>query len=183
MPSERLTRLFYLERGRLRCAVVSEGGSAKTVLYYWPGDICGETHIFDSVGPIPVLVTSVGRSTVRSIGLAEARRMMVLNPKLAEDLMVSMAGKTLAMIDHIRQLRFLTVEARVADFLYRMAGQTDGRSCDLPLTHDEIADYVGAHRVSVTEALQRIEQTGAIITGRGHIVVKDLTGLRQVAVG
>ena len=180
VPGERLSRLFYLEKGRLRYSVVSESGKAKTLLYYWPGDICGETHLFDLNGSAPLVIASIGRSTVRSLGVAEARRLMALSPNLAEDLMTFMAGRTMAMVNYIRQLRFLTVEARVADFLCRMSGQASDRT--LPFTHREIADYVGAHRVSVTEALRRIERTGAIRTGRGHIVITDISGLRRVAV-
>jgi len=184
-PGEKVSRLFYLESGRLRCSVVSEGGCSKTLLYCWPGDICGETHLFEPERRIPLQVTSVGRSTVRSLGHAEARRIMVMTPCLAEDLMSSMAAKTLSMIEHIRQLRFLSLEARVASFLHMMyfARREDAGSRDLRLTHDEIADYVGAHRVSVTEALKRIEKCGAIGTGRGRIQVRDPLKLAKIMAG
>ncbi len=181
IPGEKLSRLYYLERGRLRCSVVSEGGMTKTVLYYWPGDICGETHIFDPARTVPLLITSSGPSTVRSLGLPEARRIMAMNPRLAEELMASLSRKTLAMVEHIRQLRFLPVEARVAEFLHVMYTRVGCTSGDLHLTHEEIADYVGAHRVSVTEALRRIELAGAIQTGRGRIAVRDPGELQRAA--
>ncbi|HCJ10439.1 MAG TPA: hypothetical protein DHW14_04665 [Clostridiales bacterium] len=183
-PAERPTRLFYVESGRLRCSVVSENGGAKAVLYYWPGDLCGETLLFERVPVLPVTVTSYGRSVVRSIGRVEARRLMAMNPHLAEDLLASMAAKTVQMVDHVRQLRFMTVEERVAEFLYGLymhmarhaGGDGDG---ELKITHDEIAEYVGAHRVSVTEALKRLESSGVVQTGRGRILVKDPLGLRR----
>jgi len=158
---------------------------AKTVLYYWPGDIFGETHLFQPEKRTPLRVTSVGRSVVRSLGGAEARCILSMNPRLAEGLIISLAGKTLAMAEHIHQLRFLNVEARVASFLHRMyllRSAGSGR-VDLRLTHDEIADYVGAHRVSVTEALKRIELSGAIETGRGRVRVLDVGKLEEAMAG
>ncbi len=180
LPDESPTRLFYLEAGRLRCAVVAESGATKTILYLWPGDLAGETNVLDRPGLVPLLVTSVGRSVVRSLGKVEARRLVALNPHLGEDLLCSLAAKTQAVIDQVRQMRFLSVEARVAEFLAKMHGR-GGRAgtLEVAFTHEEIADFVGAHRVSVTEALRTMEALGAVETRRGRVILKDLELLRR----
>lgn len=183
-PGEGITRLFYLEEGRLRCAVVSESGCTKTLFYFRPGDLVGETHVFRRPVSTPLLITSVGRSVVRSLGLDEARRLVLMNPQLAEELLVSLAARTLAVIEQVREMRFLSVEARVAAFLDKMhRNEGEGGVREITLTHEEIADFVGAHRVTVTEALKRMEVAGAIETRRGRIAVKDLEQLRRVAAG
>jgi CRP-like cAMP-binding protein len=189
-PSEPLSHLFFVDSGRLRCAVASPDGDTKTVLYLWPGDIIGETDVFGA-DSIPLVVTSLGRSIVRVLPPGEVRRLVAEEPGLAAELLDVMARKTHAILEQVRELRFLAVDQRVVAFLRMMcvresvgsSAGPNGAEKDLRVTHDEIADYVGAHRVSVTEALSRIERAGVIETRRGHIVVKDIEGLGRVVAG
>jgi len=185
VPGERPGRLFYLQSGNLRCSVVSVGGGVKTVFYARAGDFVGEALLFEASNPVPLVVVSVGTPVVRSMGDSEVRRLIASRPELAAELLVSLARKALELAEQVRQLRFLPVEARVAAFLGRAVfrERPGGDGQDLRLTHDEIADYVGAHRVSVSEALGRMEGTGVIETGRGRIVVRDPERLRRMATG
>ncbi len=52
---------------------------------------------------------------------------------------------------------------------------------NLPLIHDDIAQMLGVRRASVGEEIERLEATGAICHGRGHIRVLDRSKLEELA--
>jgi hypothetical protein len=52
---------------------------------------------------------------------------------------------------------------------------------DIALTHDVIADVLGIRRAGVSVALEDLQEVGLIAIGRGHLVVLDRQGLRDVA--
>lgn len=51
----------------------------------------------------------------------------------------------------------------------------------LPLTHDLIAEMLGVHRPTVTNALAALRQAGLVETRRGHVVIVDRGGLEQAS--
>ena len=69
--------------------------------------------------------------------------------------------------------------ARAARWLLLVAESLD-RS-ELALTHQFLAEMLGASRSSVTETLARIERLGFIDASRAQIVLRDAAGLRRLA--
>ncbi len=51
----------------------------------------------------------------------------------------------------------------------------------LPVTHDELAMWVGTTRDAASRALGRLCATGTITCGRGNITVVDIAGLQAHA--
>ena len=49
----------------------------------------------------------------------------------------------------------------------------DGFVIEFPLTHEDLAFLVGAHRVSVTRALKELKRTGSIFQQKRHLVVRS----------
>lgn len=58
-------------------------------------------------------------------------------------------------------------------------GLTDGSTCDLPVTQQELADSLGLSLVHVNRVLQRLRASGLVSLGRGSLQVHDWEGLKQ----
>jgi hypothetical protein len=56
-------------------------------------------------------------------------------------------------------------------------------SVELPLTHDFLSIMLGVRRAGVTDALHALAGRGLLRSGRGHIVVLDRQGLKELASG
>ena len=72
-----------------------------------------------------------------------------------------------------------SVEARLARSLLMLQDRVDGDR--LPLTHDFLAQMLGANRTSVTLAAQTLQRAGLIEQGRGAIEVRDRAGLEAAS--
>jgi CRP-like cAMP-binding protein len=71
--------------------------------------------------------------------------------------------------------RIHSLDERCARWLLEVRERIE--SDDLPLTHEFIAEMLGARRAGVTEAAGRLREMGLIDYTRGHIHVTDAQGL------
>jgi len=71
--------------------------------------------------------------------------------------------------------RFHTLEQQLCRWLLLTLDRST--SSELHTTHEKVALMLGVRREGVTEALGRLQQSGLIHCGRGHITVLDRVGL------
>ena len=78
----------------------------------------------------------------------------------------------------IQQILFMGMDWRTAIFLwdeYTRQGEV------IPMTHDEVARYIGSAREVVTKVLKYFAQEGIVALRRGKITILDKNKLRQLA--
>lgn len=77
--------------------------------------------------------------------------------------------------------------ARIAHFLcefavrYRLMDQSDGRSYDLPMTQEQIADALGLTPVHTNRMLQGLGGEGLVSFVRGKVTILDEEALASAA--
>ncbi len=170
-----------------RVKVLTRAGNGRTVLVglRGPGELVGEVAILDQQGR-GADVVAVDPVLAR-IGTADAFRRCVLE---SSDAMVALSS-TLA--DRLRESDRARVEAAALDVSRRVAVRLieladrygkpgeDGLRIDLPLTQDELADWIAVSRPAAARALGELRAAGLVTTGRRAISVTDATGLRAYA--
>jgi len=67
------------------------------------------------------------------------------------------------------------VRQRLARWLLMMRDRHDGN--ELPLTQDLLAEMLGVHRPSITNAAQSLQRDGLIVCGRRRVTILDRDGL------
>jgi CRP-like cAMP-binding protein len=73
-----------------------------------------------------------------------------------------------------------SVEARLCRWLLQLEDRTEGDP-RLPLTHDFLAEMLGAHRTTVTLAARTLQRSRLITYRRGQIRVLNRAGLESAA--
>jgi CRP-like cAMP-binding protein len=68
---------------------------------------------------------------------------------------------------------------RLARWLLMMHDRADGDT--LPLTHDLLAEMLGAQRPSVSNAAEELETAGMIERGRGQVTIRDRERLKKAS--
>jgi CRP-like cAMP-binding protein len=125
---------------------------------------------YDGIALTDVVACAIGRSGLRAV--AEATRMPAVLMRYAQ-----------AQLEERAQLmhcgRAHPLRQRVARFLGTCAAHAGTHRLDL--THEDIAEGVGAHRPAVTEALHRLGAEGVIAMERGSIVIGEASRLEATA--
>ena len=90
---------------------------------------------------------------------------------------IEVLGKRLTLYQaRLEEFAYRSVPARTAAVLLRM-------SCErqhgvVTLTHQELGDMVGAMRETVTKTLDELQRAGVVELSRGHIILRNIEGLR-----
>jgi len=93
------------------------------------------------------------------------RALLARQPELGLRMVAQLAGLVEALTDELEELRFCELDARLTRLLQRLGR---GRR-EIQLTHEELAEQVGATRENVSRALKRLERRGALRCRRGRV--------------
>lgn len=140
------------------------------------GDLFGELAHFAGLER-QVDAVADGSAELVWIAGAEVRRLLASEPDFALLLLHSLASQLRTALDRIEDDARLSLTARCGRRLADLAQETDGR---VALTQQDLADLLGASRVSVGKALAEFAAAGLIRRGYGWIEVADPARLRGV---
>src|SRR5262249_8696828 len=146
--------------------------------FYLPGDIfgleTGDEHTYSAEAITNVKVLVIKRSAVMGLATRDgdvARQLWTLT------------GQELRRVQDRVLLLVKTAPDRGVSFLLEMAGRTssgDG-AVELPMSRQDIADYLGLTIETVSRTLTHLENTAAIeLPSSRHIVLRNLAALRRL---
>jgi CRP/FNR family nitrogen fixation transcriptional regulator len=169
--------LYKVISGSVRTYKVLSDGRRQIGAFYLPGDIfgleVGDDHSFSAEAIVDSNISIIKRSTV----VALAQR----DNDIARQLW-TLTGEELRRVqDHILLL-IKTAQERVASFLLEMAARM---SCDkafeLPMSRQDIADYLGLTIETVSRTLTHLENTAAIeLPSSRHVVLRNRAALGRL---
>jgi CRP/FNR family nitrogen fixation transcriptional regulator len=169
--------LYKIISGTVRTYKLLSDGRRQIGAFYLPGDIfgleMGEEHNFSAEAITDVKVLIIKRSAV--MGLAER------DNDVARQLW-ALTGRELGHVqDHI-MLLIKTAQERVVSFLLEMAGRVPaGNAVELPMSRQDIADYLGLTIETVSRTLTHLENTATIeLPTSRHIVLRNRAALSRL---
>ena len=173
-PSEYLYKVIS---GTVRTYKVLNDGRRQIGAFYLPGDIfgleVGDAHTFSAEAIIDSKILVIKRSSVVSLAARES--------DVARQLWRMTASELQRVQDHI-MLLIKTAQERVAGFLLEMAARTPaGNEIDLPMSRQDIADYLGLTIETVSRTLTQLEHSAAIaVPTSRRIVLRNRAALSRL---
>ena len=169
--------LYKVVSGAVRTSKVLSDGRRQIGAFYFPGDTfgleTGDEHAFSAEAISDCKVLVIKRSAV--VGLA-AR-----DNEVARQLWTLTSRELRRVQDHILLL-IKTAEERVVSFLLEMAARRPGANAvELPMSRQDIADYLGLTIETVSRTLSQLEDTAAIeLPSSRRIVLRNRTALGRL---
>lgn len=170
--------LYKVVRGAVRTYQLLKDGRRQIGAFYLPGDIfgleAGSEHRFSAEAITDVVVLVVNRA--RILALADRQS------EVAHELWTLTARELEHVQNLILTLGRKTAQERIAAFLLEMAARSrNGNIIELPMSRQDIADYLGLTIETVSRTLTQLENASAIAlpTSR-RIVLRNPTALRRL---
>ena len=169
--------LYKVVSGTVRTYKVLVDGRRQIGAFYLPGDIFGletaDEHTFsaEAITDCKIIVTK--RSTVMALAATNnevARRMWALT------------ARELQRVQEHSLVLIKSAEERVASFLLEMADRVpSGGAVELPMSRQDIADYLGLTIETVSRTLKILEDAAAIeVAKRRRILLRNRSALRRL---
>ena len=177
--------IYVIEDGRVRTFYLGPSGRELTLAYWTPGHFVGGPEIFGG-GSHMWSATAIDASCLLHLGGPALRRLMGDMPGLATGLVEGLVFKGKCYSALVQMLGTRSVLQRLAQLLLTLCElegtpSTGGIVIGRILTHEELANLVGATRQWVTASLDRFQKQTLLRVEDRRIVVLDRDRLERLA--
>lgn len=175
---ERMKHLYFPARGVVSFVQVDKRGTMPEVAQVGAEGVVGVTAMLGADTALHRAVVQLPGDAYR-VPVAAARRAFEASEvfrgvalKFAELLIRQLSQNVVCKLSH-------TVEQQFCQRLLAYADRVDGAA--LEMTHEQIAEALGARRQGITEAARRLQTQQVIAYSRGRIAVLDREALERYA--
>ncbi len=169
--------LFIVRSGRVKVVLVSEDGREVILGILGVGEHFGELSLIDDE-PRSAHVVAMEESTLLVLRREDFKRRVEQEPAVAWSMLLEMSRRLRRADEKIGALVLLDVPGRIAQLLLDAATEADSDFIERPLTHQTIANVIGASRETVSRAMREFVDSGWIVTERRRIRITDRPALR-----
>ena len=170
--------LFVLRNGRVKVVLIGEDGREVILGVLEPGAHFGELALIDDQ-PRSAHVIAMEDAQLLILRREDFRRRVEANPTVAWALLTELSRRLRRADVKIGGLVLLDVPGRIARLLLDLADETGTPAIDKPLTHQTIAQMIGASRETVSRAMKEFQDAGLITVERRRIAVGDREALEK----
>lgn len=181
-----LSALYYLAQGRVR-ADKSSVGEEKVFSYISAGYFLCEAAFFAKSVNVGSLVAETACEIWSFSQRYVYEQLLSEHPEIALHIIRSLSVKMVGMYHHVNDLTVRRPEKALAQLLLPWVAEQGVRQPDgsyrlaVALTHQQLADLLGLHRVTVTNTLNALKSKGVLLKERKVWLIYDLAYLRRLA--
>jgi CRP-like cAMP-binding protein len=177
--------VYACVEGRINLSLTSPSGRELMIATVSAGSAFGELAALDGAARSATATAAAATVVAQLPGdalLAGVSR----DPELALGVLQLMADHMRRTTERMAARSTESTTGRVAHLLVELAARfgrydAEARPVALPITHDELAMWVGSTREAASRSLAQLRATGTVHSGRGTITVVDVSALQEHA--
>ena len=175
--------LFMLEEGKIKLVKMKESGEEQILSILQAGSIFAEVVIFNETD-YPATAIVLEKTRVAMISKDDMKALIQSIPKLALELLEIMSTRLIRAQKMVGNLGLYNTKTITADILLHLATESKSmgqqEDCVISISQQELANLIGCSRETVSRILKDFKKRGLIETARQKIIIKDLTGLKNI---
>lgn len=177
--------LLIIAAGTVKIHKVSEDGREKTLAILEAGDFFGEMSIFDGA-PRSAAAQALSDCEVLIIDRDPFLALMKSTPGLATDIALALAERLRRTNEDLERLAFRDARGRIIETLLQLARShgervAQGVRLKVRLTHQELANYAGVTRETVTRVLAELHDSRLVaVEDDRRLVIQNEDALREL---
>jgi CRP/FNR family transcriptional regulator, dissimilatory nitrate respiration regulator len=140
-----------------------------------PGALAA-AFIFGNRNLFPVNVIGISDGEILSIGKHEFISLLTRNEKILLNFLNMISNRSQFLSEKIRFLSFKSIKGKLAHYLLQRAGSAS-IELRLDMTHNDLADFFGVARPSVSRAIGEMKEEGLIEASGKRIRILDRAAL------
>jgi CRP/FNR family transcriptional regulator, cyclic AMP receptor protein len=172
--------LYVLRQGRAKVVLIGEDGREVILGVLEPGAHFGELALIDDQ-PRSAHVIAMEDSQLLILRREDFRRRVEANPSVAWALLTELSRRLRRADQKIGGLVLLDVPGRISRLLLDLSAESSNGMIEKPLTHQTIAQMIGASRETVSRAMKEFQEEGLIRVERRRIAVANRDALEKRA--
>jgi CRP/FNR family transcriptional regulator, cyclic AMP receptor protein len=172
--------LFIVRSGRVKVVLIGEDGREVILGVLSVGEHFGELSLIDD-RPRSAHVIAMEDSNLLVLRRDDFRARVESSPSVAWSLLTELSRRLRRADDKIGGLVLLDVPGRIARLLLELSDESGSPVIERALTHQTIAQMIGASRETVSRAMKEFQDSGWITVDHRRIAVADRKALEHRA--
>jgi CRP/FNR family transcriptional regulator, cyclic AMP receptor protein len=172
--------LYVVRAGRVKVVLVGEDGREVILGVLGVGQHFGELSLIDDQ-PRSAHVIAMEDANLLVLRREDFRRRVEASPAVAWALLGELSRRLRRADEKIGGLVLLDVPGRIARLLLDLAEQGESATIEKALTHQTIAQMIGASRETVSRAMKDFQDAGWVNVVRRRITIADAEALKRRA--
>lgn len=179
------THLYVLTRGALKLMRNGESSQRLLVDFVKPGEVVGEENVLIS-SRHDFAAVPLDAAGVLCLPLDDVKTVLNGHPRFAHAMATLCAARARDFRERLYAMSTASVPVRLGSALSELArrfGKRDKRGTliALRITHQDLADHIGASRETVSLFISRFRREGLITMNVRRIIIPDLKALKRIA--
>jgi CRP-like cAMP-binding protein len=187
---DRSNDVYIVAGGCIRLFQVSSNGKETILWFSFPGEIIGMAELCRG-NERQIYAVANEATQVYSIRRKDFTAFLGAHPEAAMKAISILSARVRSLGQALMGLAYDNVETRIARLLMRFAAVSSGTHCcagsnngelcvNVRLTHQDIANLIGASRQTVTSTLANLRKQGAVRIVNHHIHIVQPDHLRRL---
>lgn len=172
--------LLVVRSGRVKVVLIGEDGREVILAVLGVGQHFGELALIDEQ-PRSAHVIAMEDAALIVLRREDFRKRVESSPTVAWSLLAELSRRLRRADDKIGGLVLLDVPGRIARLLLDFAEESGSEQIEKSLTHQTIAQMIGASRETVSRAMKDFQEAGWISVERRRISLANRPALEQRA--
>ena len=184
---EKSDKLFLIREGRVKICKITKEGKEQIVYVLSKGDFFGENNLFTSNNISNFSAYAITDAKLCILKKENLEKILIKNPEISLKIIQEMADRINSAENLAQTLATRDVEARLATVLIEFMNKygqkkEEGIYINLPLNREQIANYCGITRETVSRRLSKFDKLGIIkLQGNKGLIIKDKEALFSLA--
>lgn len=182
---EKSDSLFIINEGKVKLSKLTKEGKEQIVHIFTSGDFFGELNLFSSDERYNFDVYAISDVKICTLSKEDMNKIILSNPEISLKLL-EVITKRLTQTENLAQkLATNDAEIRIAYMLLEFAEKygaatEDGLQINLPINREEMANYTGVTRETISRKLSNFDELGIIsLKGNKVLFIKQLDILKS----
>ncbi len=177
-------KLFLLNKGRVKVFKYNKEGREQIIYILTEGDFIGDSNIF-SGEEMKFNAVAIEETNICELTKSDFEDIMKRNPEIAMKILQNAYHRIDKLQELIQSLSTKDIESRIAGLLLSFIkdfGTPDknGIIIELPLNREDIANYIGVTRETISRKLGALQDQGILgVEGNRQIRILDLDLLEE----
>lgn len=175
--------IAVVTKGKILKTIYNKEGSQKSLYFLIPGEILGDEEYFEGREEL-FLAIAKEVSEISILNQKAVENLLDSNPQIYRFFIHSIMRKYRIALMQMANMYFSSSTQKVADILLRLYAQLKTPDnftniISLPFTHQELADFVGCSRITVTKSLNELKKQNILDIKNKKIIIKDMERLQK----
>jgi CRP/FNR family transcriptional regulator len=179
-------KFYIINKGKIKIFKYNKEGKEQILYILSEGDFIGYLSLLKK-GKFDFNAEALEDVSVCLLTKDDFDKLVKKTPEISLRILENLHDRLVSLENLVQTLSTKDIEARIAGILKSFANdfgreEKEGITIDLPLTREEMANYIGVTRETMSRKLNAMVEEGVIeLVGNKKVIIKDMEALEEMA--